>query len=128
MRALLRLALLVGLSLAVGAALAFAQMPPQVTVTWDYNVTPPLVQTGFQVQRCVGAGCVPVDLPAGLLAPTVTTFVDTTVVPGQLTCYGVVALNAAGRSGPATPPVVCGTVPVVIPVPPGVTNLRLSFQ
>lgn len=127
--ALVRGIFLMLMSLLLGAVLAMAQTVPQATFMWDYNLTPPLAQSGFQVQKCVGTGCVPVDLPTGLAGPTTTTFIDTAVTPGQVVCYGVVVLLVAGgRSGPGTPPVVCGTVPIVVPVPPGATNLRLSFQ
>jgi hypothetical protein len=85
--------------LCVGLAQAHAA---QVTLAWNAGGCPPGTScqtTGYQVLRCQGAGCTPLDLPGATVLETVLTYTDTAVVPSTLYRYGVVALNQTLRSG-----------------------------
>jgi hypothetical protein len=112
-----RFALLAVLLLA-GAQAAFAT---QATLTWSLTTTQPF--TGFQIQRCAGTSCTPVDLAGATTAATTLTYVDTTVQANQTYCYAVVTLNSTQRALPSTP--ACGAI---FSVPPAATSLVITFQ
>jgi hypothetical protein len=77
---------------------ATPQAGPQVSLTWRDNATN---ETGFSVQRCTGAACAGFAQIA--IAPPRTntgntSYVDTTVTPGNIYRYQVFAINSAGSS------------------------------
>jgi hypothetical protein len=104
-----------------------------VNIAWDQATGAGGHLTGFQVTRCtVPTGqtvCTPnTDLQAGVVAPTVRTFTDTTAAPGASYCWTVWGLYEGGpRIGPGTTdaqvPYVCKTAsPLPLAAP---TNLRV---
>jgi hypothetical protein len=118
-------------------ALAGWVQAESVTIAWNFDMTPPLAHTGFQVLRCAvepGTGfCVPsTDLPGGTVSPATLAFTDTVEEGGF--CWTVVALSPSGQSVPATTgptegsgtPYICKRVLAARPPPP--TSLREVVQ
>jgi fibronectin type 3 domain-containing protein len=94
------------------------QAGPQVQLTWRDNAT---TESGFRVERCIGAGC------TGFAAIATTpgrnnvgsvTYTDTTVTPGNTYFYRVFAVNANGDSALPT-----NTTSAPIPVVPAVPTI-----
>jgi hypothetical protein len=103
---------------------ATLQAGPQVNLAWRDNANN---ETGFSVERCTGANCtvfarIAVAPPRNNTGNT--SYVDTTVTPGNTYRYQVAAINLATvpTSGYAGP-----TGNVVVPaIPPAPTNFRVS--
>jgi hypothetical protein len=64
----------------------------QLTLTWVDNST---VETGFDIERCLGAGCTTFT-KIGAVPANVTTFVDTTLAELQIASYRVRATATGG--------------------------------
>jgi len=92
---------------------------PRIQLTWTDNATN---ETGFNVFKCTGAGCLPVSYPPGLPAKTNTgtvTWTDSVAPVANTTyVYRVYAVNSAG-SVPNTP----GPVSIT-PLVPGTPTLN----
>jgi len=104
---------------------ATLQAGPQVSLAWRDNATN---ETGFSVERCTGSNCGGVDFTQIALAPPRnnqgnTSYVDTTVTPGNTYRYQVAAINSAGSSGFAGP-----TGDVVVPaIPAAPANFKVAI-
>jgi FtsP/CotA-like multicopper oxidase with cupredoxin domain len=75
---------------------------PQVNLTWTDNATN---ETGFVVERCIGAGCTnfaQIAAPGPRTGTGNVTYVDSTVAPATTYSYRVKAVNAVGSSSYAT--------------------------
>jgi FtsP/CotA-like multicopper oxidase with cupredoxin domain len=101
---------------------ATLQAGPQVSLAWRDNATN---ETGFSVERCTGAACTGFARIA--IAPPRnntgnTSYVDTTVTPGNTYRYQVAAINSAGSSAYAGP-----TDNVIVPaIPAAPTNFTVT--
>jgi len=112
---------------------ATLQAGPQVNLTWRDNANN---ETGFTVERCAGAGCLDADMARIAVAPQRnntgnTSYVDTTVTPGNTYRYRVAAINIildlTGNPVEQTSGYVGPTPDVVVPaIPPAPTNFRVS--
>jgi hypothetical protein len=105
---------------------ATLQAGPQATLAWRDNATN---ETGFAVERCTGAACTAFAQIA--VAPPRnntgnTSFVDTTVAPGNTYRYRVAAIN--GASVPPPPLIYAGpTDNVAVPaIPPAPVSLSVA--
>ena len=90
---------------------------PKVTLTWTDNATN---ETGFTVQRALGAGAF---ADVGTVGANVTTFVDTVangLTPAATFRYQVIATNAIGPSLPSN------IFTQVIPAPPAAPTLMTA--
>jgi hypothetical protein len=94
---------------------ALAQAAHSNTLTWTWAQGTGDAATGFHVQRSQTSGG-PYITIATVSSPTILTYVDTAVVPGQTNFYVVTAFNAGGDSTPSNQ-VTCVT-PFSPPAPP----------
>jgi FtsP/CotA-like multicopper oxidase with cupredoxin domain len=100
---------------------AVVQAGPRVSLTWTDNATN---ETGFVVERCIGAGCasfaqIATRGPRNNIG--IVTYVDTTVTGGNSYSYRVKAVNAAGSSG------YTNIATVNVPAPPAApTNFEVT--
>ncbi len=69
----------------------------QVQLTWADNSAPPTEETGFEIERCEGAGCAAFAL-VNTTSPNVAGSTDAVVV-GTTYRYRVRAINTVGASG-----------------------------
>ena len=107
---------------------ATVQAGPQVTLAFRDNANN---ETGFVIERCLGAGCTTFAQIA--IAPPKsntgnTSFVDATVVAGNTYLYRVAAVNASGQSAyaPIPPAFVQAIVPAIPDVPTGFTVVAVK--
>jgi FtsP/CotA-like multicopper oxidase with cupredoxin domain len=100
---------------------ATLQSGPQVSLTWTDNATN---ETGFVVERCIGAACsnfaqIAVVGPRNNTGNV--TYVDTTVTAGNSYSYQVKAVNGSGQSAPSN------TASVIVPaIPAAPTDFTVS--
>jgi predicted phage tail protein len=99
---------------------ANAVSPTQVNLTWADNANN---ETGFDIQRCTGAGCTNFVRIDGVGA-NVTSYSDTTAAPSTTYSYRLVAFNLGGPSQPSN--VATATTPSLGPVP--ASNLTATLQ
>jgi hypothetical protein len=96
---------------------ATLQIGPQVTLTWVDKANN---ENGFNIQRCAGSGCVNfVTIATISNSPGINstvTYIDTTVGFNTTYRYQIYAVNSAGQSLAATPPVSV-TIPVSLSAP-----------
>ena len=94
------------------AASAVHAQAAQLTLTFTDNSGN---ETGFEVERCQGAGCTGFANIANL-GVNVTTFVNTLLPEGVTFCYRVRAVNTAGPSTYSNTS--CATTAVSVPAAP----------
>jgi len=79
---------------------------------WDDNSSN---EFSFEIERCVGASCSSFS-PLDVVLDNVTTYLDTSVVPGTTYCYRVRAANTGGASDYTNTACTTVLIPVFIPM------------
>ncbi len=80
-----------------------------VSLTWQDNATD---ETGYIIERCVGAGCSSFVV-LFIADSNTTTYEDTSAPVGQALTYRVLALNPAGSAAPSNEASVATTIPAL---------------
>jgi chitodextrinase len=117
-----------------GSVTASAVSTTQINLGWAISTDNTAV-TGYQVERCVGAGCtafVQIATPAG------TTLVDTGLAASTVYRYRVRALDAAGNGSgystiatattQAAADITAPSAPLNLTVTPGTTQMTLNWS
>src|SRR5262249_61579391 len=81
---------------APGTMTATASTTSETALAWGAS-TSTLGVTGYQVERCQGAGCTNF---AQIATPTATSYQDTSVSASTTYSYRVRAVDSAGKTGP----------------------------
>ncbi len=95
------------------------QLGPQVLLAWTDNATN---ETGFELQRCTGAGCTDfsqIATPGPLAGTGPVNAIDTAVTPGLTYRYRVAAVNGVVLSGWSN--IASVTIPDIPAAPSNVT-------
>ncbi|MGH3426557.1 MAG: hypothetical protein ACRDQZ_03115 [Mycobacteriales bacterium] len=92
---LLLIAVLLFVADAAVAQAACTPGPHCTTINWTPGVQPAgVVVTGFNIYKSTSSGGYTLGTPYSTVGPTVTSFVDNTVTPGQTTFMAVTAVCA----------------------------------